>query len=427
MISQNDLLVNTVRFAEIACMDGRVDLTIVPCETCGIEFNPCLRNNLIHLLRADQEQLERCVGYNLTPRYHVEEVYWQGEDKIQLSYPGIAAVNVIEELEMLDADIPVSPFVIEDAPLTLSIDSTYCIVELDGTYIKNPDHAILRDADTNAILKTQTIDEYPVRIDGNWFVALDKPNLAPDCEDLTVNVQHCKYMVVVIPTPVCTGSVKAVYSGTDEVIPFAKDPQVVDGNTIYWFYSWSMVDEDFRDDITNLETGEFWKLVETIDIICSKDEEELSVATYFKPPCNLEDNFVTSTELDITILSSKRGIIHVKNSDICSVCPGKPVKLLIYYRTDPSLLEIQGSFYALEEAIAYLVASELPLEGCSCKIATGFISVAQAAYTDLRINPFTGAERFVFKYGNRHGELIFNQRVEKAYKFRKLISVRSSR
>lgn len=422
-LNSNNLLANLEVFSRIACLDGRGFGVITPCEECEIEFNTCIRRHLLENLISNQEKVEEQIGYNLTERWHVQEIVWDGTPtRIQLDWPGVVEVGVSANFESFDETYELSPYVIENAPVTDSGDG-YCIVELDSNLIENPRYAVIRDATDDSIYKQQKIDGYPRRNgEGNWLVALDH---SPDCATLEVNVQHCKLMKVTIPTPVCDGEIKAVRPGTLDVIPFAfgKDPEISGLNTTYWFNSWSLVDPAFMEEMVDLDHyGEFYKLLQEIEFACLTSEEAPTTVTTLDN-CECTDLLTQTNDLINTeILFEQSSVIRISYQENCHCsCVGKPVKLKIYYKTDPSYVVEEGSLLALQEGIVYLTAAELPMDSCGCKVEKGFIAEAQKAFAEARINPITGETIFNIEFQQLNGQLVFRERIAKAYKHHKLI------
>lgn len=421
--SSNQLLTTVEVFSEIACLDGRAFGVETACDTCSIEFNECLQTRLLQNLIANQSAVEKAVGYNLTPRYHVEEILWDGKAKrIQLRWPGVAAINVVEDVTVLGDSVSVSPFVILDAPITDSGEG-YCVVELDSHFIDNPNNAIIRDADTNEVIPHQEINGYPRKNgDGNWLVALGK-GAVPPCTT-SVNVQHCKYMAVTRSTPTCEGTVFMVRDDEETIIPFARTETVSGVDTTYWVRPWSMVDEAFQSDVIDLEAGEFYKLIDSVKFICSTDEEALPIVTEYEGcSCGRLEAPTENDELiELDIISAKDSIVQIRfTQEWCNCRCKNPIKIKVFYRTDPSLVVDDGSLLSLQEAIAYLTAAELPASSCGCEIKEGFIHDAQKAFADFRINPITGETIANVKFNSLTGQLIFAEKLSKAYKYKRSI------
>ena len=419
----NSLLTTLESFSEIACLDGRVFGVETMCDSCNLDFNLCLRRRLLENLISNQGRVEREVGYTLTPRYHEQEIRWDGvPGRFQLEWPGISEINVVPFVETLVSGVSISPFVIEDAPVTDSGEG-FCLVELDYRYIDNPNHAVIRDATTNAIYPHQEVPHYPRRNgDGNWLVPLGKPAVPP-CTDIEVNIQHCKLMIVERTTPTCDGDVKIVRPGTDKIIPFAK-PSVVDGSiTRYFLRPWSLVDDAFEDETIDLAEGaEFYKLLTEVDFICESSEEALPIVTKVNCGCELTGTTEDTTLINVSILFAERGVIKIDYSEdaTCLRYCSQPLKFKVYYKTDPDLLVNADSLLSLQEAIAYLTAAELPASSCGCTINEGFIADAQKTYAEYRINPMNGQVVANIKFNSLQGQLVFAEKLSKAYKFKKV-------
>lgn len=423
-LSSNNLLTTPEAFSEIACLDGRLFGVETPCDSCTTEFNDCVRRRLVQNLVSNQGRVEREVGYNITSRYHAYEFKWDGKPmNVQLDWPGIEEINVIQATEVLEGVTEVSPYVLLDVEAEDSGEG-FCTVELDKVYIENPAHAIIRDADSLEVYPQQDVNGYPHRNDdGNWIVALGKPALPTSCP--TVHVQNCKYIVAIRETPECDGDIYAVRKDTEIIIPFAKEPTVDGGNTIYWFRPWSLVDEAFFDDVVDLEAQDFYKLVQEIEFICITSEESLPIVTQ-ADRCNCSDTLEEDSELiNISILYASKGIVRITYTDrsCCLARCKSPIKIKVFYKTNPNLVVEEGSLLALQEAIAYLTAAELQTSSCGCKVETGFIADAQTTFADLRVNPITGETVANITFGSLKGQLIFAEKLSKAYRFKKSIKL----
>lgn len=420
-LTSNNLLTTIEIFSEIACLDGRAFGVETFCENCDIEFNECLQTRLLQNLIANQSAVEKEVGYNLTKRYHEEEILWDGSAKrIQLEWPGLAAINVVKDVTVLEGSTSVSPYVILDAPVTDS-GSGYYVVELDHYFVTNPNDAIIRNAVTDEVIQVQEVSGYPRRNgDGNWLVALGKP--APPTA-ITVNVQHCRYMVAIRTTPDCDGDLYMVREDEETIIPFAKSETVSGTDTTYWVHPWSMVDEAFQGESVDLVSGEFYKLIDTVKFICVTDTEALPIVTEYEGCRCGNDAPIENDELIVfDIVSAQDSIVQIRfTEEWCNCRCKKPVKIKVFYRTDPSLVVPDGSLLALQEAIAYLTAAELPASSCGCTIGIGFIADAKKPFADFRINPITGETIANVKFNSLTGQLVFAEKLSKAYKYKKSI------
>lgn len=424
----NALYVDLLDFSQIACLDGRMFGVRTSCDTCEFEMNACVRNHAVHALISTQELAEEELGFNLTRRYHVEEIDWPGDAVIQTQWPGIAAIDVRQEFSSIDAFGPfaVSPYVEEDVLLADS-GSGYCIATVDRTVVDNPSKITFRD-DNGKVYPTQEIDGYPRRNeDGNWEIALGKTPAAPACET-TLHAQHCHYMYVDTPiTDECEdGTIVPVYPESNQIIPQARARQVVGENWRWWFYAWSLVDAAFAAEEVNLQRGQFYKLLQEIEFKCVTEVEAFPVVTWQKWDCETE-SWVHTEEtltLDSEVENKKYGFILINTGDIdCAADKGRLIKVRYSYKTDPAVINRTGGLFSLREAIAYHAAATLPLSSCGCEISEtqrGFIPDAQKAYTDVRVNHISGETIYVLKFGNLYGQLVFGERLSQISPYEKL-------
>ncbi|MEP7290529.1 MAG: hypothetical protein ABI835_02045 [Chloroflexota bacterium] len=386
-------------------MDGKVFGIQTSCNSCDYFLNGCMRRNLVDALIGNQIKTEAILGYDLSPRYHVEEIDWDGRSRLQLNRFGVAAMNVREVLEDAACDVAISPFIVEGQAVVAGI------VTISRALIGNPSNALFRDPDTNGVIEQDYVGGYPKRVGINWEIKLQTTLTS-------VNVQHCKYMTVTIDAPDCDcdeGEIFAVYPGTQEVIPFARAP-IVDETTgaiTFLFYAWSLVDKEFReDDQIDLVTGDFYKLLTTVDFVCSKSVPALPIVTCNRDGCLdcSDDEPFSEDDNAVTVTAISNGMIDICWSNLSCNCSGGPVRIKVFYRTDPAVLNI--NLDNLEQAIVYLTASELSQKVCECYMPEyGFIWAAQQYYGDIKINQVTGMVSMQVKYGNMHGQVVYAQRL----------------
>lgn len=392
-------LVTMERFGEVSCMDGLVAGVKTGCDTCDFNLVPCLRRDLSDKLLENQHRTEVILGYGLCERYLVQEIPWRDNCIIELNFKGVAALNVTQSAVSLGDSFPVSPYVLEDVSVT--DESSFRIIILDKNFIQNPSWVVVRDPATDGVITTD--ETYRPRRDGsgNWKIAIES-------ELDLVNIQICKYIAVTVPTFTDANEVFAVKPGTEIIIPFAKDPFVDSGNTTYWFYSWSLVDPIFaEDELIDLQAGEFYKLLQNIGFVRITEVEALPVIIW---------SDLTEADDKITLTQYHDNILKVKFSDsswdwTCE--PLKPLKIRVYYKVDPALLDVDTDNLAI--AIAWLTAAELPMKNCNCPMPEyGFVWQAQQYYGDLKINPISGTNTIQTKYGTMHGQMVYAERLEKA-------------
>lgn len=395
-------LVTQEKFAQIACMDGWAFGMPTFCSTCDYNLKPCLRRSLADRLDQNEKYVERILGYGLTKEYRFQDIIWNGIRRYALEVKGVSAINVKEKITRIGDDFDVSPYILE----SIEIDSAggFDFVLLDRDFVDSPDFLIFRNAAGSAVPQTE---KSPEKIGGNWKVYLDLTN---DTGLLEVDVQHCKYMIVTIPTPTEDDEVVAVHPNTLDIIPFADNKEPVENDndtTTYWFYAWSMIDKAFRmDEEINLVSGQFYKIIDKIGFIYVGQEEALPVLTW-------SDG--TTTTDTVTVSQFLDNTISVKYTDDCPALaqdcePKYPVKLRVYYKTDPLLLDLNTE--DLADAISYLTAAQLPMKTCNCESpAYGFIWQAQQPQNP-KVNGYSG--EVTYKYGTLYGELVFQERLRKA-------------
>lgn len=422
----NQLLVDAEEFARIACLDGRLHGVKTFCDTCNVEISPCVRSHTVSGLVAAQALVEKTLGYYLTPRYHVEEIDWNGKDRLLLTEkPGIEAVNVKQEVVPVTGNFAVASYI--DADLSNSGEG-FCVAMLDSDLFDNPNKVTFRNAATFNPVETRQIAGYPRRnSDGDWEVALEPNYNVPAC-DTPLIVQHCSLIHVDadVNCGETDGTIYPVYPGTLQYIPQAKPAQDLgEGVTRYWFYVWSLVDPDFADESIDLVRAEFYKLLPYINFVCVREVTAYPEIICARDcDCESETIFTAENEtpaVKVEISDAYHGILSLCTVKNPCGCNKGAKKLRLYYKTSPHILGVMGALQSLKEAITYYVAASLPLTYCNCKIETGFIAEAQKAYTEVRVNPITGQMAETLKYGNLHGFLVFGERMLSAPRYQRLI------
>lgn len=392
-------LVTKERFGEISCMDSSVFGVKTSCNSCEDALAPCLRRSLAEKLIENQRLAENELGYALSEQYHVEEIRWNGNNRYALKYKGVSDINVAQSETSLGSDFSVSPYLFEN--VAVSTVDEFHIVTIDGDMVDNPGNILIRNSATGGvILQDGNAKSYPQRNgSGDWLIAIDTPN-----DDVPlVDIQDCKYFAVSVPTFDTDGEIIAVHPGTNEYIPFAKEPIVIGGNTIYWFYCWSLIDPSFRmDDEIDLLAGQFYKVMQKIGFVS---------LTEISAPAKIIWSDLSETTDDLTAKQYLDNIVRIDRlTNSCISTPDcsdiHPIKIVIYYKTDPELLGINTD--SISDAIAALSASMLPFTSCGCEAPkTGYIYTMQKPYADIKINQVTGDTFSPVKFGNRHGEMYF--------------------
>jgi hypothetical protein len=439
-LNQNNLLVNEEVFSDIACLDGRMFGVTTHCDSCELELNNCLRSHIFNNLITAQQVTEDRLGYNLTPRYHTYEFEVRALDKhekirLLLDHPGVAKMNVKQEISTILSNVAVSPYLMTGVA---AIDDGlgYCKVVLPTSVVDNPTNVLLRDSSTQPI-PTAEMGGYPKRVGANWEVAIGS---AP-CAVGTYSVQHCKLVYVDIPTATsclnCLGvanpaaEILPVYRGTTEFIPLAKPIETVGANKRYWFYAWSLADKAFRNESINLAKAEFWKLYPSIDFVCVQ-EVTAGPDVVCPKKCNCGYDRVIAdpcalppivSDITTEILDAHDGLVELcptKTLCSCKLEGGENIRVKLYYKTDPSVMGLDRELPNISRAVAFFAAANLPNSFCGCSIKVGFIFESQQTTADAKINPFTGETVFIIEFGNTYGHYMYANLLAKAPKFTKL-------
>lgn len=407
------------KFGEISCLDGYEFGVNTACNSCDFKMNSCLRRNLSDALNTNEMLTSTQIGYDLVPTYHADELLWRGEARLQLSRHGVAEINVIEQQEKIeDSPFSISPFILLNIAVN-TVDADRIVV-LDKNYVDNPGRIILRRLDNNGVIEQVYQNGYPRRNDdGDWLIAM-----APTTINF-VNVQHCQYMVLDVDTPVCEdGTIFAAVPETGEYIPFVsrKAPYVHDTTTTYFFYAWSLVDPAFQeDDVIDLFAGEFYKLLTEVDLWCSTSIEKLPDVMRQRDWC--EDEFPIAEDENLVITQMDDNIIDIHSKSGACGCENDPIRIKIYYRTDPTLLD-GINLNNLANGIVYLTAAQLNGAACNCAMPEfGFIAQAQKSYDSIHINAMTAEEVIVRKWGYRYGELVYGEALRKTKLKRNLVKL----
>jgi hypothetical protein len=428
----NELLVGLDDFSYIACTDGRLSGVITPCDACGHEFNECVRQHLIDKLLSVHEIVERRLGFSLTPRYHTETHTWNGRTRLQTNFPGVAAFAVQQSIVSVSgtAVFAVSPYIIEDAPLVDSGEG-YCYVQLDRELVDNPKHVILRDGSGAIVEPDDSRFGFPRRTATHWELALYPEVYEPPCATGSINVQHCNLVAVetTLYTPT-SGTVFPVYEGTQQIIPQARPSQIIDNgedpDTVrYWFYVWDLLDSAFFSEGMNWTNGEFYKLVDNIELkIFTEAPAEITVKYYDR--CCGETRYATTEWEAFEVVDPKYGIIELfRNATPCSCdclddCQDV-VEVTFSYRTDPSFFA-DDYLGTIREAIAWLVAAELPLQVCDCPpMKTGYIAMAQRPYEKTSVSSFSGTVVVNLDPDMLYGQVEYRKQIGRVKHFQRIV------
>jgi hypothetical protein len=438
--NQNDLLVTLQEFSDIACLDGRLFGVQTISDRCTLDLNSCLRGHALEALIAANRRAEKDLGYGLVPRYHVGLLELNGDgDKSKLSvatdWPGVAAVNVRQEITIALQGQVVNPYV-GTAAIT-DEGAGFCVVTVPAALCDNPAKITLRDND-HKMYRTHEINGFPRKVGSDWKLALVPDDLAPVCASVSsLNVQHSQLVKVDIPSstvaldchgqPDTDAQILPVIPGTTDFIPLARPVEEVGSFYRYWFYVWNLVDPAFQDETVDLSHAEFWKLLSTVDFVFVREVEAAPEVTCSATDCHEKQTFIPDpcadpavpSKYEVEIRDAEEGLLDFTAAK--AVCPDSDrVTIKYYYKTDPAVLGFDLDLSNISTAIAYRAAAELPNNFCGCDIKTGFIAEAQKSFGDARVNPVTGETIWTVKFGHKNGHLMYEQKMESAPKFHKL-------
>jgi hypothetical protein len=391
------------------------------------EFNTniCVREALWKVLREVTRNAEKAVGFNFSPMYHVSTIPFPWESFHRTAWPGIEAVDVIETWVDHNLTVALSPFILNPVPMTVTTE-TYATIP--RSLVGNPNELILRRESDYGTYKIRS-----VRLNGtDWELTLDVKTIPYDALSDVVVAQHAKFCYVDVTLPTMTGELYPVYSDTNQMIPQAK-PYEDQGGGIrrYWFYPYAMVDPAFLVDEVNLTSGEFYKLLQSVEFRELQTTEQK--ARLYKrciqescTDCDCED---VVYQMTTNIVNAAKGILAftldgkltydpdldewVLSSEVCPTIDKdtkSTYELVFYYKTNPqNLSESHAEDLAnMQRAILHKVAAELPVRDCGCALTLGFIFEAQQTYGKMT-RTFGGDTIVSTNYGDRHGQHVYRE------------------
>lgn len=405
----NSLLVNMQTFSEFACFGGalfgvdtyknNVDTYNGDCNTQ--DYNWCVRKQLPGLLFSAQASLETELGYDLTKRSKKKRVYFKSGDRVQLS-PGLESVGTGLEFKKLES-VTVSPYVQQN--VTVTQGASHAIATVSSVNFPDPMDLYIWDSTGTVKYKAYKIPGYPIRNGANWEVSLEKnPSTGSD-----YNAQNSMLMAVdwVHNGENQDEEVYLAYSGTSQKIPIVKTVEVDSNTTRFLIRPWVLIDRAFSAQGASLIAGEFYKLMESVDVV-HLDKVAYTPVAYLEEIGDVDAE--TPLNIYITVIDAMKGIIQIDLKDSCNY-ENCPLFTDIDYIVDPLISASTGDIVKARRAIAYLAAANLQLKNCECEIQKGFIADAQKIYAEIRINPITGESIANPKYGNREGHFIYEEAV----------------
>lgn len=400
----NQLLLNAQEFSRIAGIDGRMFRVITREDICNSFANACTQDHLQKSFVSLQQRTEEYLGYDLTERYHYEEIDWNGQELVQLKRPGIVSLNVVQSIGDSVGPETISPFV-QEGQLSYQEGSDY-FVDFRSDLAGSPKNMQPRNS-LNEYFKIESV----ARSGDNWKAKVSRVG----AEDISLDIQNPRLMIFDLENPECIGTVYPVYPGTSQIIPMAKSPEVIDETTTrYFFRPWMLVDPAFKLDQIDLHQGEFYKLLQEIDFKCFGEAEAESSVLVQHKVSGWQTFSTGDATLRLDIVNSEKSIIYVQYGKACeSAIQGAkyPIKLRVYYKTSPDAVSFASPFSDIMTAIAYHAAAEIPLEICDCPDFknSGFISAAQIEVNEVKMHPITGEMMAIPKNPteNQYGKLVY--------------------
>lgn len=409
-----------------------------------IRVNNCLREAVYRTLWTVTQDAELWAGFNFSKRYHYYEAPFPLHGKGVTPWPGVESLNT----RLVCGDIPgfsevpvnyqISP------PPTLSLNETgRVIASFSATDNPNPRDVFVRKMDSGTILpEDEDIRPYPRKVGGNWQIVLNN-NFVTPTEPVWGNNKKVVYVDIVMPVEgedyPEMGEVLPVYPGTEQQIPLAAPPRLLeDGRTRWTFWVYTLVNPDFGYEKVDLIRGDFYKMLETISF-----KYFLEVTSPFEVVFSV-GNQQSVVHASTVVVDASRGvyqILHGKDKSLCtdpctlftseqmrdlkcgcsSGPDGNPVTVTIryWYKTNPDCLNeiYRNQIPGLRQAIAYRTAAELPVRDCGCYLKVGFIAEQQTMMTPESVNPYTGIQIQRFDLGKMLGTLRYDSLMEKVTRF----------
>lgn len=420
-------------------------------------LNDCMRNALYDLLYSVQQLTEQRLGFNLTEQFHVEEIVWPRDAKLQLKWPGIEAAELEQNWYTISNYGPfdLEPYVIKIAPLVVDddVNNTLRIAWVDSELVRNPDDVILRRADDDGALTLNKVHaRYAKRVDKFWEIPIDDKIVS--INDSDVSVQHRQFVILtVLAADVSAlpagGTVHPVYAGTNQIIPLAQPVKILDdGKLQYVFYAYTLIDPAFSLETVFWNRAEFYKLFEQIEFKYAVSEAayvefiwgEGDEETIYRFDPDLPATPVLP-RLHLLIANQEKSILNLYINDqlFCTLDQAQSIwttcvsdkrlkmpenlRLRVHYKTNPNLLNgrYKGQLADANRAILNRTAARLPLEECGCKMDIGFIAEQQKQYGTIIRNPITGIEISKVRFGQRHGEILYTDFLDNAIGYSRVI------
>jgi len=430
-MTANQLPVNLLDFALISQMRHRVygvRIFGIDADEEGTFLTDNARNEIWRTLFNVQQNLLAKKRITAAPIYLTETTLLNPSSRaFTARFGAIESANVVETLTLV-TNLTLSPFITSSVTLTDAGD--FVEARFDKTLVLNPQRVMLRHATTHAQMPWQLRAGYP-QIDGDDWVMACGDTVTSD--GISTVLQDYEYMIA--ETAAVDGvdidDLVVLHPNSQQILPFAKPPEVVGDNWRFWFYSWTLSKPEFSRDMVDLVEGEFYKLYTSLPLYKRVESEELATV-YIQPVFNAGS---TTPMEDTTALAICRVIDHqagvLQYGEVVEVTPetdpptykynlvgspyGKRYKIKCYYKVNPDyeggLLNI--STEEVRKAIVAKVAADIPIElrtrywGTVLDGHEDYITQMQKKYTSEYISPVSGALAVNLKYGSKEGDYIF--------------------
>lgn len=392
------------------------------CAQCCL--NDHARQSIWRILFSIQQNIMAKKKITAGPAYFQENILIDhNATTVQTGFGAIEKVDVKPQFNFL-VNLYLSPFIVND--VTVQDNSGTPEILFNSTIVGDPERVIPRDSENYAQFPWSRLGgNYPVKDGYDWVMPCT--NLTSDYLDgtKTVSLQHYDYMIA--ETEVISGvnlsDLVVFHPNTYQILPFAKEPEEVVSDGVlkwrFWFYAWTLTKPEFDGNPPDLVKGEFYKLYDLLELY-EKTEIEAESTIYirsYKNHCDITTE-VKAQAGSTEIIDSFSGMVRFQE-DVNSIY-GRRFKFGLYYKVNPLTYEhiFQHSTEELKRAIVAKAAATINLDDCGCAWPSGdergdYITQMQKHYTKEYVSPVTGAVAINYMYGNKHGDMLFAEMMNK--------------
>lgn len=392
-------------------------------------LNACMRSALYETLFSAHAEAEKVLGHTLTSRYATERFTLHSPIlKGMTELPAVRAMNVKKVWYTPDSSIvPITPYT--ETGLSWGRVDGIPVVTVPVSAMPNPNSGQLRridalGADTGALRIRE--DVYPTREGSNWKLQIAERN--GNLTDGVNTISLVNFNMIQIEVPIPAGSPDnanfcLVYPDTNQVIPSLSKPVVTDTTLTFQVYLYALVDPAFRNETINLVAGQFYKLLTEVQLKYWVEEPASPVVYWHKDGVLQSVDTVSVTN---TLTNQEMGLFHLVLDNFNNGYPRfyfdvnqlqvpsgtlDSLEVEISYVVDPNYLpsKYRAQIPSARNAILYKVAAELPVGDCGDGDANlfTFLEDARASYTKSYVTS-GGGEVHHMKYGQRHGQVLFD-------------------